>query len=97
MTPYSDSRGNEGEKEVRPLRRRGYGVDADLLSRAAALELDGSRHAGEEGMVFTEADIETGEEFGPALAHDNGSSFDGFTPVCLDSEILRITIPPVSR
>jgi len=97
MTPHSDSRGNEGEKEVRPLRRRGYGVDADLLSRASALEFDGSRHAGEEGMVFTEADIETGEKLGPALAHDNGPSFDGFTTVCLDSEVLRITIPPVSR
>lgn len=82
---------------MRLLRRYGRGVDADLLSRASALEFDDSRHAGEEGVVFAKADIETGKELGPTLAHDDGSSFDGFTAVCLHAEILRIAVPPVSR
>ena len=82
---------------MRWLGSRGRWVDADLLSRASALKFDDSRHAGEEGVVFAEADIETGKELGPALAHDDGSSFDGFTAVRLHSEVLRITVPPVSR
>ncbi len=82
---------------MRWLGSRGRWVDADLLSRASALKFDDSRHAGEEGVVFAEADVETGEEFGPALAYDDGSSLDGFAAVCFDSQILRIAVSSVSR
>ena len=82
---------------MRWLGSRGHWVDADLLSRASALEFDGSRHAGEEGMVFTEADVETREELGAALAHDDGTSLDGFAAVRFDSQILRIAVSSVAR
>ena len=82
---------------MRWLGSRGHWVDADLLSRASALEFDGSRHAGEEGVVFAETDVETGEELGPPLAHDDGSSLDGFAAIRFDSQILRIAVSSVSR
>ena len=84
-------------KEMRWLGSRGQWVNADLLSRASALELNGSGHAGEEGMVFAETDVETGEKLGPALAHDDGPSLDGFAAIRFDSQILRIAVSSISR
>ena len=81
---------------MRWLSGRGHGVDADLLARASALEFHDSRHAGEEGVVFAEADIKTREELGPSLTHDDGTGFDGLTAIRFDTEILRIAVPPVS-
>ena len=73
---------------MRWLGSRGRWVDADLLSRASALEFDDSRHAGEESMVFAEADIETGEELRPPLANDDGSGGNHFSAECFDAEAL---------
>lgn len=81
---------------MRWLGSRGRWVDADLLSRASALKFDDSRHAGEESMVFAEADIETGEELRPPLAHDDGARLHGFTAVCFHTEVLWIAVPPIS-
>jgi hypothetical protein len=87
---------DSGEKETRWLGGRRHGVDADLLSRASSLEFNDSRHAGEESMVFAEADIEAGEKLCPTLAHDDGACLDGFTAVCFHTEILRIAVPSIS-
>src|SRR6185503_13120765 len=95
--PCRRLRGDSGERKTRWLRGRGHGVDADLLSRASAFEFDDSRHAGEESMVFAKADIETGEELGSALAHDDGARLHGFTAVRFHAEVLWIAVPPVSR
>src|SRR5687768_1787269 len=84
------------ELKMRWLRGGGHGVDADLLSRASALEFDDSRRAGEEGVVFSEADIKTGEELGPPLTHDDGARLDGLAAVRLNAKVLRIAVPPVS-
>ena len=70
---------------MRRLRIRWSGVDADLLSRASALELYDSGHAREEGVVFAEADVETGEKPGAPLTDDDRSSLNGFAAECLDS------------
>lgn len=81
---------------MRWLRGCGHGVDADLLARASALEFHDSRHAGEEGVVFAEADIKTREELRPPLTHDDGACFHGLTAVGFHTEVLRVTVPPVS-
>src|SRR5688500_2398383 len=78
------------------LRGRGHGVDADLLARASALEFYDSRHAGEEGVVFAEADIKTREELRPPLTHDDRACFHGLAAVGFHPKILRVAVPPVS-
>jgi hypothetical protein len=64
------------------------------LSRASSLKLDDTRHAGEEGVVFAEADIETGEELRPALSNDNGACLHGFTTVGFDTRYCGLLSRP---
>jgi hypothetical protein len=84
------------QKNGAMLRGRGHGVDADLLARASALEFHDSRHAGEEGVVFAEADIKPREELRPPLTHDDGGFFNGLSTVRFNTELFMVAVPPVS-
>ena len=95
QTPFGPMQVALGKEAT--LRGGGRGVDADLLSRAPSLELDDTRHAGEEGVVFTKPNIETGEKLRPALPDDDGTGLHGFTAVRFNTKILRIAVTPVSR
>ena len=68
-----------------------------LVERA----FDGKRHVavhqGKQGVVLTDADIDTRVELGAALTHDDGASADRLTTKSLHTEHLGLGIAPVSR
>src|SRR5215831_2391567 len=75
--------------------RRG-GIDADLLACAPTFKLHHSLNKSEESVILAQAHVETRKEFCSSLTDDDGPGLDGFPTIGFDSEILRITVSPVS-
>lgn len=72
------------------------GINADFLPRAPTLELHHPMNEGKEGVILTQAHVETRKEFCATLTKNDGPSLDGFTAIGFDPEVLGIAVPPVS-
>jgi hypothetical protein len=82
------------EKKKCALRICRGGIDADLLARAATLELHDPLNEGEEGVVATQTHVETRKEFRAALTDDDRPRFDGLAAVGFYPKVLWVTVPP---
>jgi hypothetical protein len=64
---------------------------------AFVYELDDSRNLREQRIVFSDADVQTGLEFGSSLADKNGSACDQLSGETLYAEPLRVAIAAITR
>src|SRR5690606_14756877 len=88
-------RPNVWDDPVSGLGRGGTNADA-LRGLAVGLEGHHAVHQGEQGVVTTDADVDTGVHLGPTLTDDDVARDHGLTAVLLHTEVLRVGVAAVA-
>lgn len=67
----------------------------DIHAATIFVEADGAVHEGENGVIFADADIATGDPLGAALTEDDVASDDGFAAEFFHAETLAVAIASI--